>query len=107
MELIKKLLTPSPEKLLKPLYKMADAIDALEPEYEKLTGKDLSYDVENVECPNACGNSSTRISLKDIPGICYRENGEWVVNPKVVETPADLPVPDRTYFYKNKQHQSL
>lgn len=45
---------------------------------------------------------NTSISLKDIPGICYRENGEWVVNPKVVETPADLPVPDRTYFYKNK-----
>ncbi len=44
----------------------------------------------------------TRLSLKDIPGICYRENGEWIVNPKVVETPADLPVPDRTYFYKNK-----
>ena len=46
------------------------------------------------------GNTSG--SLKDIPGICYRENGEWIVNPKVVETPADLPVPDRTYFYKNK-----
>ncbi|MCR5012847.1 MAG: radical SAM protein [Lachnospiraceae bacterium] len=47
-------------------------------------------------------DSAAGISLKDIPGICYRENGEWVVNPKVVETPADLPVPDRTYFYKNK-----
>ncbi len=47
-------------------------------------------------------HGNTSISLKDIPGICYRENGEWVVNPKVVETPADLPVPDRTYFYKNK-----
>ena len=47
-------------------------------------------------------DSAAGISLKDIPGICYRENGEWIVNSKVVETPADLPVPDRTYFYKNK-----
>ena len=41
MEWIKKLLTPSPEKLLKPLYKQADAIDALEPTYEKLTDDQL------------------------------------------------------------------
>ena len=41
MELIKKLLTPSPEKLLKPLYKLADQIDALEPAYEKLTDDQL------------------------------------------------------------------
>ena len=41
MELIKKLLTPSPEKLLKPLYKLVDAIDALEPAYEKLTDDQL------------------------------------------------------------------
>ena len=30
MELLKKLLTPSPEKLLKPLYKQVAAINALE-----------------------------------------------------------------------------
>ena len=41
MEWIKKLLTPSPEKLLKTLYKQADAIDALEPTYEKLTDDQL------------------------------------------------------------------
>ncbi len=41
MEWIKKLLTPSPEKLLKPLKKQADAIDALESEYEKLTDDQL------------------------------------------------------------------
>ena len=41
MEWIKKLLTPSPEKLLKPLYRQADAIDALEPTYEKLTDDQL------------------------------------------------------------------
>jgi len=46
---------------------------------------------------------SEELKLEDIPGICYRENGEWKVNPKVVETPADLPIPDRTYFYKNKK----
>ncbi len=41
MELIKKLLTPSPEKQLKPLYKQAAAIRALEPAYEKLTDEQL------------------------------------------------------------------
>ena len=41
MELIKKLLTPSPEKILKPLYRLADQIDALEPAYEKLTDDQL------------------------------------------------------------------
>lgn len=40
--------------------------------------------------------------LKDIKGICYRENGEWKVTPKVIESPEDLPIPDRSYFYRNK-----
>ncbi|MBR4581761.1 MAG: radical SAM protein [Lachnospiraceae bacterium] len=44
-----------------------------------------------------------KLSLEDIAGICYRKDGKWVVNPKVVESPADLPVPDRTYFYKNQK----
>ncbi len=45
---------------------------------------------------------SEKIRPEDIAGICYKKDGEWVVNPKVVESPADLPIPDRTYFYKNK-----
>ena len=49
MELIKKLLTPSPEKLLKPLYKLADAIDALEPEYEKLSDAQLRQKTEELK----------------------------------------------------------
>ncbi len=40
--------------------------------------------------------------LRDIPGVCYREGDGWKCNPKVIESPADLPIPDRTYFYKNK-----
>ena len=44
------------------------------------------------------------LSLENIDGICYRKDGEWVVNPKVVESPADLPIPDRTHFYKNIKH---
>ncbi len=44
------------------------------------------------------------LHLEDIAGICYRKDGEWVVNPKVVETPADLPIPDRTHFYQNMKH---
>ncbi len=42
-------------------------------------------------------------NIKDIPGICYRKDGEWVFNPKVIESPEDLPVPDRSFFYANKQ----
>ncbi len=42
-------------------------------------------------------------SLCQIPGICYRRQGEWIVNPKVYESPADLPIPDRRFFYRNKE----
>ncbi|MCR4692192.1 MAG: radical SAM protein [Lachnospiraceae bacterium] len=42
--------------------------------------------------------------IEKIPGICYRKAGEWVRNPGIFETPEDLPVPDRTHFYKNKAH---
>ena len=42
------------------------------------------------------------VSLTDIPGICYKKDGEWICNRKIVETPEDLPVPDRTHFYKNR-----
>ncbi len=37
MSFLKNLLTPGPERLLKPIYKQVDAIDALESVYEKLT----------------------------------------------------------------------
>ena len=57
MELIKKLLTPSPEKLLKPLYKMADAIDALEPEYEKLTDEQLREKTKKLQARAQGGES--------------------------------------------------
>lgn len=44
---------------------------------------------------------SKEVELTDIPGICYKKDGEWICNRKIVETPEDLPVPDRTHFYKN------
>ena len=40
--------------------------------------------------------------VDDIKGICFRKNGKWKVNPKVMESPQDLPRPDRSYFYRNK-----
>lgn len=40
-------------------------------------------------------------TLSEIDGICYKENGEWKVNKKVVESPEDLPRPDRSFFYQN------
>ena len=41
------------------------------------------------------------LQLADISGICYRKDGSWIVNPKVIESPEDLPIPDRTFFYRN------
>lgn len=46
-------------------------------------------------------NQEKNSQPETIPGICYRKDGAWVVNPKVIESPADLPIPDRTYFYQN------
>ena len=43
-----------------------------------------------------------RIRIEDIPGVCYKKDGKWIVNPKIYETPEDLPVPDRSFFYANK-----
>lgn len=45
-------------------------------------------------------NPKADITYEDIDGICYRKDGEWVVNKKVVESPADLPIPDRSFFYR-------
>lgn len=41
--------------------------------------------------------------LQEIDGICYRENGEWKMTKKVTESPEDLPIPDRSFFYENIQ----
>ncbi|MBR5382399.1 MAG: preprotein translocase subunit SecA [Clostridia bacterium] len=57
MELIKKLLTPSPEKLLKPLYKLADAIDALESEYEHLSDEQLREKTKELQTRARGGES--------------------------------------------------
>jgi len=47
-------------------------------------------------------HKSTVVTLKEICGICYREDGKWKENKKVFEDPNDLPEVDRTYFYKNR-----
>lgn len=47
-------------------------------------------------------NKNKKSNLADILGICYKNNGEWIFNKKIVETPENLPIPDRSYFYKNK-----
>jgi len=43
------------------------------------------------------------ISLQDIKGICYRDKGEWMCNPKETESPQDLPIPNREFFYVNQK----
>ncbi|AEV69678.1 B12-binding domain-containing radical SAM protein [Acetivibrio clariflavus] len=48
------------------------------------------------------GHKSSAVELEQICGICYREEGKWKVNKKVVEDPNDLPEVDRTYFYRNR-----
>lgn len=37
-----------------------------------------------------------------VKGICYRENGRWTKNEREIFDVEDLPFPDRTHFYKNK-----
>jgi radical SAM superfamily enzyme YgiQ (UPF0313 family) len=80
------------------------------------SGADYLYHLsglENLEklicyIDDSCGKTAANdadkrtVPLSEIPGICYRQDGKWTVNKKVAESPADLPVPDRTWFYKNK-----
>ncbi len=35
-------------------------------------------------------------------GICYKEDGEWIINQAEPFDIAELPLPDRTYFYQNQ-----
>ncbi len=41
--------------------------------------------------------------LEDILGICYKKDNKWIINKKISESPEDLPIPDRTFFYNNKE----
>lgn len=50
------------------------------------------------------GKEGCVASQADIDGICYRENGEWKVTHKVVESPEDLPIPNRSFLYENIKH---
>lgn len=50
------------------------------------------------------GKENAVKDLHEINGICFRENGEWCITPKIYETPADLPIPDRRFFYDNIKH---
>ena len=64
MGLLQKLLTPSPEKLLKPLYKQADAIDALENEYEKLTDDGLRAKTRELQSRAQGGESLDKLLVE-------------------------------------------
>ena len=56
-----------------------------------------------IKLVNYISNKDTKNKLEDIFGIVYKENGKWIINKKIVETPEDLPIPDREYFYRNKE----
>ncbi len=49
------------------------------------------------------GKNFDEALLKDIDGICYRRDNEWIVNKQLLIDPDELPIPDRTHFNKNKQ----
>ena len=43
--------------------------------------------------------------FKDISGICYKDKSDcWIYNEFEPINPDLIPIPDRTFFYKNKQH---
>lgn len=41
--------------------------------------------------------------LTQVSGICYKRNGDWIVNEAEPFDINRLPHPDRTYFYKNRE----
>ena len=52
---------------------------------------------------NYISKRDKKLKLDQIMGICYKKRGKWIVNKKVVESPENLPIPDRTFFYNNKE----
>ena len=57
MELLRKLHTPSVEKMLKPLQKQVDQIDALESAYEQLTDDQLREKTKELQARAQGGES--------------------------------------------------
>ena len=55
-----------------------------------------------VKLVNYISDKDKDIKLEDIKGICYKKNNEWIYNDKIIETPEDLPIPNREFFYKHK-----
>lgn len=52
---------------------------------------------------NFISKKDEKIGLENIYGIAYRKGNKWIINEKVVESPESLPIPNRDYFYKNKE----
>jgi hopanoid C-3 methylase len=48
------------------------------------------------------GRSFDEQELKNVDGICYRTDNNWIVNKKLSVNPDDLPIPDRSHFNQNK-----
>jgi radical SAM superfamily enzyme YgiQ (UPF0313 family) len=44
------------------------------------------------------------IDLKEIDGICYKKNNEWIKNKQSAFDINLLPLPDRTYFYEHPKN---
>lgn len=50
------------------------------------------------------GSIETPELLPEIKGICFRSSeGSWVFNEREVFCPKNLPIPDRSHFYRHKQ----
>lgn len=48
------------------------------------------------------GTSFDESIIKNIDGICYRRENEWIVNKHLPVNPDELPIPDRSHFNMNK-----
>ncbi len=44
------------------------------------------------------------IDLKEVEGICYKENNQWIANKAIAFDINRLPLPDRSYFYEHPKN---
>ena len=74
--------------------------------FERLYSPDVDY-VFRSEDVNAFGDllrffAGGVLDLSTISGLCYRQNDEWIENKLLPFDVNNLPIPDRSFFYRNK-----
>ncbi|MGN0374428.1 MAG: B12-binding domain-containing radical SAM protein, partial [Butyrivibrio sp.] len=61
----------------------------------------ISFDIYNIPILMECYFNNNFQRLKDIKGICYRENNNWICTGAKAFDINRLPLPDRSYFYEH------